>query len=119
MGTNYYAIRQLCDKCGSFKKTHIGKQSHGWRFTFATYRAAGLTNVVAWVNFLLENNRVAITDLPWIIDNGLIHTIIDEYGQTHSAGEFFGMVLSRQDGIYEGHLLDDQDFSFAKEGEWS
>lgn len=45
MGTNYYLVDR-CKRCGRSDRTHIGKQSGGWRFLLHTYE--DLTGWISW-----------------------------------------------------------------------
>ena len=60
MGTNYYAHEGICHCCKrGTKKFHIGKNSHGWQFSFAAHKWEHLSSFAEWKAFL-ERDDVAI-----------------------------------------------------------
>lgn len=67
MGTNYYALFDLCSACKGYgQRLHIGKSSLGWRFTFRGYRAQDgysppITSYKDWLR-VLSMPGVIITD---------------------------------------------------------
>lgn len=58
MGTNYYVLKNKCDKCGQpedGKRIHIGKSSFGWKFKFNANE--GLTDSFQKMKSFLEENQ--------------------------------------------------------------
>lgn len=78
MSTNYYISKDQCTHCGrSDDKPHIGKNSMGWVFLFASPDTGEkLISWQEWKDFL--------RDL----------TIVDEYGAVISYEDFCGIVES-------------------------
>jgi len=50
MGTNYYHRTNICEKCGRFDETHIGKSSWGWTFSF--HGPNGVSSYANWLKTL-------------------------------------------------------------------
>ena len=38
MGTNYYLRTNICEDCGRYDETHVGKSSCGWKFSLHVFR---------------------------------------------------------------------------------
>lgn len=75
MGTNYYAVENVCECCKRYdKKYHIGKKSWGWAFTFQGYKYDGLTSWQKYREYLSDK------------------TIVDEYGDRIEYAEFVNMI---------------------------
>ena len=107
MGTNYYWIHHECSKCGRHERTHIGKSSGGWTFTFHatdTIRSWG-----EWQTLLSGSGYV-----------------IDECGEPISLSDFKELVASKLDATHnharlypsaadyldaDGHSMSEGEFS--------
>ena len=93
MGTNYYVetpgCENACDHCAQAGRVHLGKSSHGWRFTHRAYRGEHRPPAVTWP----VDGRESWLKL---LDLG---PIIDEYGRVQDRREFLEFIDSKQDGI--------------------
>lgn len=80
MGTNYYTEKSKpCITCGhGGDEWHIGKNSSGWLFLFASYPEEKLTSKQAWFDFLKDKE------------------IKDEYRETIPFEDFWAMVEAEQ-----------------------
>ena len=59
MGTNYYAYRNVCERCGrGDEPLHIGKSSAGWCFSLHVYPELGLTDWPEWEEYLAKVTSV-------------------------------------------------------------
>lgn len=78
MGMNYYYKETLSD--GSIEKTHIGKDSAGWKFTFHVYGGHLYlpSSPTQWFKFMEATRQ-------W-------GKILDEYGREISPFDFWLMV---------------------------
>ena len=52
MGTNYYAVENVCRHCKRSERRHIGKSSAGWAFSLHVYPEEGINDWVDWVSRL-------------------------------------------------------------------
>lgn len=78
MGTNYYWVENPCDTCGhSDNKTHIGKSSGGWTFSF--HETFDCKSWKDWKEYFANNEG----------------KIIDEYGKHVSINDFEKMILRK------------------------
>ena len=80
MGTNYYAMENVCPHCNRGNKLeHIGKSSCGWTFSFhATYE---IRSYKQWIEFLSKDGV----------------KIQDEYGREISLEKFKELVENKKD----------------------
>jgi hypothetical protein len=89
MGTNYYVTENECECCKRYdEKSHIGKASHGWAFTFQGYKHDGLTSWQKWKEFLKGK------------------PIRDEYGDLVPYDEFVKMIETEKSPSFvrkDGH----------------
>jgi len=88
MGTNYYAKEDSCEHCGrcdESNKTHIGKSSGGWTFSFHgtdSWSATGeIKSWKQWQEYLKKPNV----------------RIVDEYGDPHTLADLQALVLLKKD----------------------
>ena len=78
MGTSYYLMINICEKCGKPEKVyHIGKASVGWKFLFTKQKG-------------LEK----FEDIPLFLSRG---KIFDEYGRKVTIGELLNKIEEHQD----------------------
>ena len=123
MGTNYYIKREekpKCEHCGrgpELEVLHIGKQSMGWKFTFAVHDI-GAENFDDMLEVLQKNQ----------------HCIFDEYGDQVDLADLIENIKLHQKGLnirtyytkYPEHkregldqYIDDNYFTDAKGYEFS
>lgn len=77
MGTSYYLMINICEKCGRPEKAYrIGKASAGWKFLFTKQKG-------------LEK----FEDLPRFLSQG---RIFDEYGREITIGELLKKIEAHQ-----------------------
>lgn len=106
MGTNYYAVPNMCDHCGvRAERIHIGKSSVGWRFLFHGYEelpypfSGQIRSFQDWVTFL----------------SGFNGEIQNEYRQSESLAKFSEFVQTKQE--YRPHTdpswIDEDGYDFV------
>ena len=100
MGTNYYALTDVCPHClrGS-AKIHIGKSSVGWRFLFRAYKEFDWDDPgVRW------RSREELRQ--WMIDREV--SIENEYGEPMRTEDFFEFTEDKQ-GESHSHAMEPLD----------
>lgn len=92
MGTNYYAVTEICPHCGRFdKEIHIGKYSAGWTFSFHGYRDycapfedLKIETYSQWLDFLTQpsvqirdeyGTNLALESLKDLIERKRVNTL--------------------------------------------
>lgn len=86
MGTNYYWIKDACDKCGRGDDSiHIGKSSFGWTFNFH-----GTDEIRSWKEW-----REALAG----------QKIEDECGRTITLDELATLVHAKLSGINHARIV--------------
>jgi hypothetical protein len=83
MGTNYYHRTNICEHCGRYDETHIGKSSAGWVFGFQ-----------AIVNYDNCGHDIA-TYAQWLERLKAGGKIVDEYNGELTVEEFIKVVEDR------------------------
>jgi len=80
MGTNYYAIRDVCPTCKHVAtRLHVGKSSVGWKFCFHAIDYLELKSYRQWMDYISECGA-----------------IFDEYDRELTLDEFKELVESKQ-----------------------
>lgn len=105
MGTNYYMERQRCPHCGlKNQQLHLGKQSHGWRFTIRGYSADNAFgwipgddfNVPPYAPYARDREVHSLDDMYRLIMRmiSMGWYLVDEYGTELPPRKFILLVLS-------------------------
>lgn len=81
MGTNYYMLRDACEKCGrSDDRLHIGKSSAGWCFALHVIPEDGINDWPDWLERLKQ---------PGVV-------IQNEYGEVVTLDKLTATVMNRE-----------------------
>jgi len=79
VGTNYYAMIDVCEKCGrAGERIHIGKSSAGWTFSF--HATEKIKSYADWLAFLSKKDII----------------IYDEYGEKISLEMFKKIIETKR-----------------------
>lgn len=108
MGTNYYALIDVCEHCGRPKeKLHIGKSSWGWCFGLHVIPENGLNALDDWLELLKQDNC----------------KIFNEYGELVSFQDLLAIITERGHGfcapsVASRHTIDGRFCIGYGEGTW-
>lgn len=91
MGTNFYQVKDCCDKCGRGSEyIHIGKSSAGWPFHVHIIPSQGINSWADWKNLLKKTGDA----------------IEDEYGEKITLEELNRRVLLKRKVKNEPHVIE-------------
>ena len=113
MSTNFY-MKHTCSACNHERKVHLGKNSLGWKFSFAGDREAGIVNLATW-----------LVRIKTLLAAGWV--LVDEYGEPTPLEELQVLIYDKTHaGDLRNHALEypnsntwtDESGNSFSEGEW-